>query len=79
MGAGRDALHDAVRKRYKEVIKQLASYGIDLNVKDQDGPPALDYAQSSGFMPLAHGCWFAGSSPAGGATVQATVLKRVTQ
>ena len=49
---GGSALHFAVRKRYKEVIKQLASYGIDMNAKDQDGLTALDYTQSRGFMPF---------------------------
>jgi ankyrin repeat protein len=49
---GGTALHYAVRKRYKEVIKQLASFGIDVNAKDQDGLTALDYTQSRGFMPF---------------------------
>jgi ankyrin repeat protein len=49
---GGTALHYAVRKRYKEVIKELASYGIDLNARDQDGLTALDYTQSRGFMPF---------------------------
>jgi ankyrin repeat protein len=49
---GGSALHYAVRKRYKEVIRLLASYGIDLNLKDQDGLTALDYTQSRGFMPF---------------------------
>ena len=49
---GGSALHNAVRKRYKEVIKLLASYGIDMNAADQDGLTALDYAQSRGFMPF---------------------------
>jgi uncharacterized protein len=49
---GGTALHYAVRKRYKEVIRQLASYGIDINAKDQDGLTALDYTQSRGFMPF---------------------------
>jgi uncharacterized protein len=49
---GGTALHYAVRKRYKEVIKALASYGIDLDAKDQDGLTALDYTQSRGFMPF---------------------------
>jgi ankyrin repeat protein len=49
---GGTALHYAVRKRYKEVIKLLASYGIDMNAKDQDGLTALDYTQSRGFMPF---------------------------
>jgi ankyrin repeat protein len=49
---GGTALHYAVRKRFKEVIKALASYGIDMNAKDQDGLTALDYTQSRGFMPF---------------------------
>ncbi|HZF30048.1 MAG TPA: ankyrin repeat domain-containing protein [Gammaproteobacteria bacterium] len=49
---GGSALHYAVRKRYKEVIKLLASYKIDMNLKDQDGLTALDYTQSRGFMPF---------------------------
>jgi ankyrin repeat protein len=49
---GGTALHYAVRKRYKEVIKELASSGIDLNAVDQDGLTALDYTQSRGFMPF---------------------------
>ena len=49
---GGSALHYAVRKRYKGVIKELASYGIDLDLKDQDGLTALDYTQSRGFMPF---------------------------
>jgi ankyrin repeat protein len=47
---GGTALHYAVRKRYKEVIKKLAEWGIDMNAKDQDGLTALDYTQSRGFM-----------------------------
>lgn len=49
---GGTALHYAVRKRFREVIKQLASYGIDLDATDQDGLTALDYTQSRGFMPF---------------------------
>ena len=49
---GGTALHYAVRKRLKEVIKLLASLGIDMNVTDQDGLTALDYTQSRGFMPF---------------------------
>jgi ankyrin repeat protein len=49
---GGTALHYAVRKRYKEVIRQLASFGIDMNAVDQDGLTALDYTQSRGFMPF---------------------------
>jgi ankyrin repeat protein len=49
---GGTALHYAVRKRWKAVIKQLASFGIDMNATDQDGLTALDYTQSRGFMPF---------------------------
>jgi ankyrin repeat protein len=49
---GGTALHYAVRKRYKEVIKLLASFKIDMNAVDQDGLTALDYTQSRGFMPF---------------------------
>ena len=49
---GGTALHLAVRKRYREVIKLLASLGIDMNARDQDGLTALDYTQSRGFMPF---------------------------
>jgi ankyrin repeat protein len=49
---GGTALHYAVRKRQKEVIKLLASYGINMNATDQDGLTALDYTQSRGFMPF---------------------------
>ncbi len=49
---GGSALHYAVRKRYKDVIKLLASYGIEMNAVDQDGLTALDYTQSRGFMPF---------------------------
>ena len=49
---GGTALHYAVRKRQKEVINLLASFGIDMNAVDQDGLSALDYTQSRGFMPF---------------------------
>jgi len=49
---GGTALHFAVRKRQKEVIRALASLGIDMDAVDQDGLTALDYTQSRGFMPF---------------------------
>jgi ankyrin repeat protein len=49
---GGTALHYAVRKRQKDVIKLLASMGVDMNAIDQDGLTALDYTQSRGFMPF---------------------------
>jgi ankyrin repeat protein len=47
---GGTALHYAVRKRWKEMIKTLASYGINMNAKDQDGLTALDYTQARGYL-----------------------------
>jgi ankyrin repeat protein len=49
---GGTALHYAVRKRYKDVIRLLASFSVDMNAVDQDGLTALDYTQSRGFMPF---------------------------
>jgi ankyrin repeat protein len=49
---GGTALHYAVRKRYKEVIRLLATFSINMNAVDQDGLTALDYTQSRGFMPF---------------------------
>jgi len=49
---GGTALHYAVRKRYKNVITELAAMGIDMDAVDQDGLTALDYTQSRGFMPF---------------------------
>ena len=49
---GGTALHYAVRKRQKDVIKLLGSFGIDMNAVDQDGLTALDYTQGRGFMPF---------------------------
>ena len=49
---GGTALHYAVRKRHKEVIKLLASFKIEMDAVDQDGLTALDYTQSRGFMPF---------------------------
>ena len=47
---GGTALHYAARKRWKEMIKTLASYGINMNAKDQDGLTALDYTQARGYL-----------------------------
>ena len=49
---GGTALHYAVRKRQKELIRYLASLGINMDAEDQDGLTALDYTQSRGFMPF---------------------------
>ena len=34
------------------MIRELASWGIDLDAVDQDGLTALDYTKSRGFMPF---------------------------
>jgi ankyrin repeat protein len=47
---GGTALHFATRKRWKEMIKTLAGWGINMNAKDQDGLTALDYTQGRGYM-----------------------------
>ena len=49
---GGTALHYAVRKRQRNVIKRLAELGINMDAVDQDGLTALDYTQSRGFMPF---------------------------
>lgn len=49
---GGTALHYAVRKRFKTIIKELATFKIDMDAVDQDGLTALDYTQSRGFMPF---------------------------
>ena len=49
---GGTAMHYAVRKRYRDVIRELAAYGIDMDARDQDGLTALAYTQSRGFMPF---------------------------
>ncbi|MGD2168062.1 MAG: ankyrin repeat domain-containing protein [Gammaproteobacteria bacterium] len=49
---GGTALHFAVRRRFREVIRTLAAWGIDMDARDQDGLTALDYTQSRGFMPF---------------------------
>ena len=49
---GGTALHYAVRKRFSTVIRALASWGVDLDARDQDGLTALDYTQARGFMPF---------------------------
>jgi ankyrin repeat protein len=47
---GGTALHFAARKRWREMIKTLASLGINMNAKDNDGLTALDYTQGRGYM-----------------------------
>ena len=42
----------SIARTQKDVIKLLASLGIDMNAVDQDGLTALDYTQSRGFMPF---------------------------
>jgi ankyrin repeat protein len=49
---GGSALHYAVRTRNKEVVKALVELGVDVNVKDEDGLTALDYAMGRGYVPF---------------------------
>jgi ankyrin repeat protein len=49
---GGSALHYAVRTRNKEVMAALVELGIDINVKDEDGLTALDYAMGRGYVPF---------------------------
>jgi ankyrin repeat protein len=41
---GSTALHMAAVQGWKEVVKQLAAWGVDMNARDADGLTALDYA-----------------------------------
>jgi ankyrin repeat protein len=49
---GGTALHYAVRAGWSDAIDELASYGIDPNIKDPDGLTALDYAMDRGYLPF---------------------------
>ena len=50
---GGSALHYAVRgDGDRQVIQQLFDLGLDVNVKDEDGLTALDYAMGRGYVPF---------------------------
>jgi ankyrin repeat protein len=49
---GGSALHYAVRAGNKEVMVGLIKLGIDVNLKDEDGLTALDYAMARGYVPF---------------------------
>jgi ankyrin repeat protein len=50
---GGSALHYAVRGGGNhEVIQELLGLGLDVNVKDEDGLTALDYAMGRGYVPF---------------------------
>jgi len=49
---GGSALHYAVRAGNKEVMVALMKLGIDVNLKDEDGLTALDYAMARGYVPF---------------------------
>jgi ankyrin repeat protein len=50
---GGSALHYAVRAGgNREVIQTLLDLGLDINVKDEDGLTALDYAMGRGYVPF---------------------------
>jgi ankyrin repeat protein len=39
-------LHTATTRGWKKVMKELSSYGVDVNARDSDGLTALDYAMA---------------------------------
>jgi ankyrin repeat protein len=49
---GGSALHYAVRAGNKDVMAALIRLGIDVNLKDEDGLTALDYAMARGYVPF---------------------------
>jgi ankyrin repeat protein len=49
---GGTALHVATKRGFKKAMKELVSYGADVNLKDPDGLTALDYAMSRGWLPF---------------------------
>ncbi|MET0279654.1 MAG: ankyrin repeat domain-containing protein [Steroidobacteraceae bacterium] len=50
---GGSALHYAVRAGgNRQVMQQLLDLGVDINVKDEDGLTALDYAMGRGYVPF---------------------------
>lgn len=50
---GGSALHYAVRGGgNRQVIQALLDLGLDINVKDEDGLTALDYAMGRGYVPF---------------------------
>jgi len=50
---GGSALHYAVRGGgNRQVIQTLVELGLDINVKDEDGLTALDYAMARGYVPF---------------------------
>jgi len=50
---GGSALHYAVRDGGNhQVIQELLNLGLDVNVKDEDGLTALDYAMGRGYVPF---------------------------
>jgi ankyrin repeat protein len=49
---GGTALHVATRRGLKAAMAELVANGADVNMKDQDGLTALDYAMSRGWLPF---------------------------
>jgi ankyrin repeat protein len=50
---GGSALHYAVRSGgNRQIIQELLDLGLDVNVKDEDGLTALDYAMGRGYVPF---------------------------
>jgi ankyrin repeat protein len=50
---GGSALHYAVRGGgNRQILQELLDLGVDINVKDEDGLTALDYAMGRGYVPF---------------------------
>jgi hypothetical protein len=47
---GGTALHIATQRGLKKAMAELVSYGENVNLKDQDGLTALDYAMARGWL-----------------------------
>jgi uncharacterized protein len=47
---GGSALHAATKKGSKKLMTELVALGADVNIKDNDGLTALDYAMSRGWL-----------------------------
>ena len=47
---GGSALHIATQRGLKKAMAELASYGENVNLKDEDGLTALDYAMARGWL-----------------------------
>jgi ankyrin repeat protein len=49
---GGSALHAATKKGARKIMAELVQLGADIDIKDNDGLTALDYAMSRGWLPF---------------------------